>query len=229
MGSENMPKQTFFNLSEDKKQVIIDTSIQEFALFDYSRASISRIVKTAGIAKGSIYQYFDNKAELYFYLIDYVSRRKLEFVNSHIDLSSTDFYSLYKSIILAACKFDLEFPSYSRMIYNVGHENYNEEIGEVSKRLMDASTNYLCGLVEQAQKRGQIRRDIDKELITFIISYLSVDIGEYIAKKFKFSYIDTIKQGKGSLPISIEDLSGVLDDLISFFQMGLQRNIKQEK
>jgi AcrR family transcriptional regulator len=216
-----MPKQTFFNLPEDKRRNIIETAVYEFALFDYNAASLSRIVKTAGVAKGSMYQYFDNKAELYFYLIDFISGKKLEYINSHVDLTGKDFFSLYKAIILAATMFDLEFPCYSRMMYNVGHENYNEEIGDVSKKLMDASVEYLCGLVGQAQENGQIRKDINKEFIAFIISYLSVDIGEYITKKFKFSYMDAIKQGKGGLPVSSEELGGVLDDLVSFYKTGL--------
>lgn len=218
----NMPKQTFLNLHEDKKQKIIEISIYEFALFDYNAASVSRIVKTAGIAKGSIYQYFENKADLYFYLIEYVSDKKLNYINSHMDSRDDDFYSLYKKILLSACKFDLEFPQYSRMMYNVGHENHNDEIGDVAKKLMDASADYLYSLVSISQERGQIRKDLDKGLIAFILSYLSVDIGEYITKKFNFSYLDAIKQGKGMLPISEKDLGDVLDSLISFYRTGLQ-------
>lgn len=224
-----MPKQTFLNLHEGKKRKIIETSIYEFALFDYNAASVSRIVKTAGIAKGSIYQYFENKADLYLYLIEYVSNKKLNYINSHMGLVDDDFYNLYKKVLLSACKFDLEFPQYSRMMYNVGHENYNYEIGDVAKKLMDASADYLCGLVSISQEKGQIRKDLDNKLIAFILSYLSVDIGEYITKKFNFSYLDVIKEGKGKLPISEKDLSDVLDDLISFYRTGLQPIKKQKE
>lgn len=218
-----MPRQTFLNLQEDKRQKIIETSIYEFALFDYNAASVSRIVKTAGIAKGSMYQYFENKADLYFYLIEYISNIKLEYINNHVNLQDNDFYSLYKNILLAACRFDLDFPKYSRMMYNVGRESYNSEIGDASKKLMDASTDYLCQLVGLSQEKGQIRRDLDKKMIAFILSYLSVDIGEYITKKFNFSYLDAIREGKGKLPITPDDLTGVLDDLVSFFRTGLQQ------
>jgi hypothetical protein len=111
-------------------------------------------------------------------------------------------------------------------MYNIGREGYNEEIGDVSKQLMDASSEYLCNLVGISQGKGQIRKDMDKNFIAFIISYLSVDIGEYITKKFNFSYLDVIKHGEGKLPISEEELSGVIDNLISFYKTGLQPKIK---
>ena len=64
-----MPKETFFNLPEAKRQRIIDLALAEFAEKDYDTASISRIVSQAGIAKGSFYQYFENKEDLYTYLL----------------------------------------------------------------------------------------------------------------------------------------------------------------
>src|SRR5688572_15934237 len=65
-----MPKETFFNLPEAKRQRLLDLAIEEFAAHDYRLASISRIVARAGIAKGSFYQYFEDKRDLFLYLLD---------------------------------------------------------------------------------------------------------------------------------------------------------------
>ena len=56
-----MPKQTFFNLPEGKRQAIIDVAIDEFASNDYRNASISRIAARAGISKVTLYRYFPNR------------------------------------------------------------------------------------------------------------------------------------------------------------------------
>ena len=71
-----MPKQTFFNLTEEKRRQIIDIAIDEFADNDYEKASISKIVARAGIAKGSFYQYFADKDDLYGYLISLIAEKK---------------------------------------------------------------------------------------------------------------------------------------------------------
>ena len=71
-----MPKQTFFNLPDDKRQRIIDVVIDEFADNDYANVSISSIVARAGIAKGSFYQYFEDKEDLYGYLVSLIAEKK---------------------------------------------------------------------------------------------------------------------------------------------------------
>jgi len=60
-----VPKETFFNLDEKKRQHIMEVVIDEFAAHEYKSASISKICQVAGIAKGSFYQYFQNKKDLY--------------------------------------------------------------------------------------------------------------------------------------------------------------------
>ncbi|RSD28466.1 TetR/AcrR family transcriptional regulator [Mesobacillus subterraneus] len=65
-----MPKQTFFNLSEQKRKTLIESAEIEFTRVPFFEASIANIVKTAGISRGSFYQYFQDKDDLYFYLLE---------------------------------------------------------------------------------------------------------------------------------------------------------------
>lgn len=62
-----MPKQTFFGLPEEKKKRILDAARQEFMTVPYSEASINRIIKNAEIPRGSFYQYFEDKEDVFFY------------------------------------------------------------------------------------------------------------------------------------------------------------------
>ena len=72
-----MPNPTFFNLPDAKRQGIVDCAIAEFAANDYDSASISNIVKQAKIAKGSFYQYFEDKKDLYLYLVDLATQQRI--------------------------------------------------------------------------------------------------------------------------------------------------------
>ncbi|MBT2684686.1 TetR family transcriptional regulator [Bacillus sp. ISL-37] len=65
-----MPKQTFFNLSEQKRKKLLESAEIEFARAPLFEASIANIIKTAGISRGSFYQYFEDKDDLYFYLLE---------------------------------------------------------------------------------------------------------------------------------------------------------------
>ena len=64
-----MPTNTFFNLPAEKKHKILKAANKEFARVPLEQASIKNIVEDAEIARGSFYQYFDNKQDLFEYIM----------------------------------------------------------------------------------------------------------------------------------------------------------------
>ena len=67
-----MPRETFFNLDEEKQQTIFDAAVKEFTEHQLHKARVSHIIKEAGIPRGSFYQYFEDLDDLYYYVIDKV-------------------------------------------------------------------------------------------------------------------------------------------------------------
>ncbi|WP_182914719.1 TetR/AcrR family transcriptional regulator [Paenibacillus thiaminolyticus] len=65
-----MPKQTFFNLSEDKRRKLMSAMKEEFSRVPLHEASVANIVQTAGIPRGSFYQYFEDKDEAFYFLLE---------------------------------------------------------------------------------------------------------------------------------------------------------------
>lgn len=65
-----MPKTTFYNLSEDKKQKIEKAIKTEFTKHPATKVSISNIIEEAGIPRGSFYQYFEDKEDALKYIIE---------------------------------------------------------------------------------------------------------------------------------------------------------------
>jgi AcrR family transcriptional regulator len=64
-----MPNSTFFRLPKEKQQRLVDAAWQEFTQTKFSDVSINRIIQNAKIPRGSFYQYFADKDDLFFYLI----------------------------------------------------------------------------------------------------------------------------------------------------------------
>ncbi|TPG68137.1 TetR/AcrR family transcriptional regulator [Brevibacillus laterosporus] len=73
-----MPKQTFFNLPNNKKETLINAAMKEFSRVPLFEASISNIIKDAGIPRGSFYQYFEDKEDVFFFLLNENSKRDNE-------------------------------------------------------------------------------------------------------------------------------------------------------
>lgn len=65
-----MPTDTFFRLPESKRETLLRCARQEFARVPYPDASINRIIHSAGIPRGSFYMYFEDKSDLFLYLMD---------------------------------------------------------------------------------------------------------------------------------------------------------------
>ena len=70
LGGRRLPKQTFFNLPKQKRKTLLEAAEREFTRVPIFEASIANIIKIANIPRGSFYQYFEDKEDLYFYLLD---------------------------------------------------------------------------------------------------------------------------------------------------------------
>ena len=65
-----MPTQTFFNLPPPKREKLLHAAVAEFARRPYGEVSISRIIQAAEIPRGSFYQYFADKTDLFRHVIE---------------------------------------------------------------------------------------------------------------------------------------------------------------
>lgn len=84
--------ESFENLSEEKKNTIINACINEFGKKGYSKASTNCIVKEAGISKGILFHYFGNKKSMYLYILDYASDYYLKYMLSCMNVYSDDLF-----------------------------------------------------------------------------------------------------------------------------------------
>ncbi len=63
---------TFHRLPPERQQRVLDAAMREFAAHGYQAASTNRIVRSLGIAKGTLFKYARTKEALYLYLYEQV-------------------------------------------------------------------------------------------------------------------------------------------------------------
>jgi len=83
--------------SFEKRQELIDAAIKEFGEKGYENASLNNILKEARISKGTFYYHFDNKEDLYMYLISIFINEKKSFFASNV--KAEDIYNRYVTYI----------------------------------------------------------------------------------------------------------------------------------
>ncbi|PAE44682.1 TetR/AcrR family transcriptional regulator [Bacillus sp. 7884-1] len=90
-----MPKQTFFHLSNDKKDTLIHAAKQEFSRAPLHEASIANIIKSAGIPRGSFYQYFEDKEDLFYYLLNQLAEKNNQRFISVLNEKNGDLFETF--------------------------------------------------------------------------------------------------------------------------------------
>ena len=60
-----MCKETFLRLPEEKRARVLNAAWDEFTTVSFAKASVNRIIRAAGIPRGSFYQYFEDKSDLF--------------------------------------------------------------------------------------------------------------------------------------------------------------------
>ncbi len=177
-----MPKETFFNLADDKRAKILDVALDEFADNDYVNASISRIVARAGIAKGSFYQYFEDKEDLYVFLVGQIAEKKAEmFSLDHPDPEHVGLFNYMRWIFRQSVEFELTNPRYSRMGYRMLKGGASEN--KVFRAAMDNAIAYYRNLIALGKAQGDIAPDIDDELAAEVFWLVLSEMGQRILRR----------------------------------------------
>ncbi|SHE89893.1 transcriptional regulator, TetR family [Seinonella peptonophila] len=173
-----MPTDTFYNLNEQKQQRIFDAAIQEFSKRRFSEASINQIVKAAGISRGSFYQYFKDKGDLYLYILQEIGNEKRKVMKQVKALHpNADFFTFYLQYIKVAMEWISTNPAYHEigMLMEFDDPQLMKELMHRSDDLTD-----IRELLELDQRRGLIKEELDTGLLLEMIYQLSL----HLVKKF---------------------------------------------
>ncbi len=94
-----MASDTFLRLNDEKKKKLLEASFKEFSLNDFNNASINKIIKEAGISRGSFYMYFEDKKDLYFYLLEQYSEILIDNMKEDLINNKGDLFNMFQDNI----------------------------------------------------------------------------------------------------------------------------------
>lgn len=122
-----MPSETFKNLDENKKQRLIKAAIEEFSRVSFSEASINNIINNAKISRGSFYMYFENKDDLFKYILNFHKQKFDELIKTNLKKNNGDikraFGDMFDDIINYISKNDVDF--FKNVFLNMNYMNQN--------------------------------------------------------------------------------------------------------
>ena len=88
-----MATKTFLKMPQEKRERILEAAWAEFETVSFAEASINRIIRRAGISRGSFYQYFTDKEDLFIYLMDEVQGKFVQWMIACLDVCGGDLFA----------------------------------------------------------------------------------------------------------------------------------------
>ncbi len=177
-----MPKQTFFNLPAEKRNTIINAAIDEFAEYGLENASTNRIVANSGISKGSFYQYFEDKKDIFMYLLTVLEREKMEYFKSKRPPSMhMDTFQYFRWMVKTGMEFHSAYPRMVQAVSRVmfGEGLYYKNFANIRERSMQG----LRAVIREAIERGEVDPSVDADLAVMIMETWSNAISNYILQE----------------------------------------------
>jgi AcrR family transcriptional regulator len=216
-----MPKPTFLNLPEDKRVHFIKIALKEFADHDYNSASISKIVERAGIAKGSLYQYFEDKQDLFLYLLEVSNQEMLRAIRqSPPPGPGAGFFETLRWQMSATVRASVQYPLQSQLAQRAYNSPlpFRDKVLEQAHRLR---SEHFEDMLRKAQADGELRRDLDPVVASFMLQGMMSDLGPFLQSKFGAS---ASRRGsrKGDW-VTQSEVEQVFDQVIEVLKDGLRR------
>lgn len=171
----------FNNLNPEKKERIINAAIKEFVQSGFEKASTNKIVEEARISKGSLFNYFSSKKDLYLFLIDY-GVQVIESIYKQIDMSETDIFKRIEKIGLIKLQIQKRYPQVFDFLTSLSEEDSVEVKDEINKRTDSIFEEGLEKIYENIDF-SKFREDIDIQKAIDILNWTMLGFGEKAVKQ----------------------------------------------
>lgn len=171
-----MPKDTFYNLDEKKKNRVLEAALEEFGNRSFHQATVGRIVKKADIPKGSFYQYFESKKDLYRHLIEMSQEKKFEFMKGVLEeMESEDVFGRLRRLYRAGFRFAEQNPR----LLAVG-QNLMKEDAELREELLGESLasaeDFIIGILKEGVENDEIDPNANLSVATSMITQYNMKL-----------------------------------------------------
>ncbi len=152
---------------EKRRQQILQAATSVFAAKGYHQASVTDIIESAGIARGTFYLYFEGKREIFAELVDILT---VQLNNSmvRVDLSGggKPWLEQIRSNMRRIANVLIENRELTQMLYNHAM-GLDEEFDRKIRDFYQGITHKTAGAFKLGQEMGLMRKDLSPLLAAY--------------------------------------------------------------
>ena len=153
-----MPRATWWNLPADKRQRVVDAAMAEFGERGFSAGSVNVIARSARIAKGSVFQYFEDKMDLFATICEWVSEDAISGIFEGIEQTEEEpYFALIRRMMVNWLRYFRSHPL-ARGVARAVKSEMDADAGATVRSV--ANNHYsevLLPLAKRALDRGEFR------------------------------------------------------------------------
>ncbi len=183
--------------AEERKKQILEVAKRLFSKNGYYETQISDIVEAADIARGTVYQYFKNKDDIFATLLDSFYRQWEQAVSQGINeisirtIDPVDYFRHRVRMTLVFFEGDREM---CNIVLRMGH-GLQRDFEAIMKKIEKRIYNLIMSDLELGIRAGNVRRDLNVELTANLLdgALLHIAYHYFVNKKGEKAAVDIEK------------------------------------
>lgn len=166
-----MPRPRFDRLEPEVQARILDAAEVEFAAHGAEKASINRIIAAAGISKGAIYYYFDDKEDLFLTVVRRASRQMVAGIGGLLDgeLPPEGFWAGMRTLIERFWAASLEDPTRFALIQAAATVGFAHGRSPSMDALMLDCMGWTEAILAAGDPVGAVRTDVPRDVLAHLV------------------------------------------------------------
>ena len=166
-----MPTVTWARVDAARRAAVVEAAEAEFGMHGFSAGSLNVIARRAGVAKGSLFQYFADKRDLYAFIADVASQRVRAYMENRIrELDpSRPFFDFLTDWLDAWVAYFADHP-HERALHAAATLEVDAEARvSVQNVIHRHYLEVMRPLVRDAHTRGDLRADADTDALLSLL------------------------------------------------------------
>ena len=166
-----MPTVTWARVEASRRAAVVEAAEAEFSAHGFSQGSLNVIARRAGVAKGSLFQYFADKRDLFSYIADIGSQRVRAYMEDRIrELDpGRPFFDFLTDLLDTWVAYYADHPKERALHAAASMEVDTEARVSVRTVIHRHYLEVLRPLVRDAHVWGDLRKDCDTDALLSLL------------------------------------------------------------
>lgn len=159
----------------DKQKRIIEAAILEFSEKGFENANTNKIARNANISVGSLFKYFENKTDLFLYIVKLAEAELESQIHSVLSMGK-GFFETVGMILSLIDEYSKTDKALVRLYYEMTSIGQSSLVETVVSTLEKVAGSEYKTIIKKAQDRGEIRADVDPAVVAFILDNIFMSL-----------------------------------------------------